>query len=129
LAPQLPISLFSGGNQQKVLIAKWLRCQPTVLLLEEPTQGVDVGAKEEIYKILREAARRGTAVVVSSSDDDELAKLCTRVLVLTRGLVAAEFHGAQIDPVALAESGMRPALAAEPMATKLIYSEGVEDRP
>lgn len=87
------LSTFSGGNQQKVVLAKWLRVGSRVLLLDEPTQGVDVGAKAVIYHHLVKAAAEGACVVVSSSDSDELASLCHRVLVLLDGRVAAELVG------------------------------------
>jgi ribose transport system ATP-binding protein len=78
---------FSGGNQQKILLAKWLQANPRVLLLIDPTQGVDVGARAEIHNILREAAAGGTAVIVSSSDEAELEELCSRVLIFRHGRV------------------------------------------
>jgi ribose transport system ATP-binding protein len=91
--PERPLGLFSGGNQQKVVLAKWLRDRPRVLLLDEPTQGVDVGAKEAVYGLLAQAADSGAGVLVSSSDDKELAQVCDRVLVLRDGAVALELQG------------------------------------
>ena len=83
--PERPLELFSGGNQQKVVLAKWLRNDPRVLLLDEPTQGVDVGAKAAIYALVHEAAARGAAVLMASSDTAELASVCDRVLVMCDG--------------------------------------------
>ncbi|MFZ0088281.1 MAG: sugar ABC transporter ATP-binding protein [Solirubrobacteraceae bacterium] len=91
------LGLFSGGNQQKVVLAKWLRNDPTLLLLDEPTQGVDVGAKAAIYELLARAAANGTGVLVSSSDTKELAMLCDRVLVLRDGELVAEIEGSQLS--------------------------------
>ncbi|MFL5846638.1 MAG: sugar ABC transporter ATP-binding protein [Solirubrobacteraceae bacterium] len=88
--PEALVHTLSGGNQQKVLLAKWLRLKPKALVLDEPTQGVDVGAKVEIYSAVERAAAGGVAVLVSSSDPEELALLCDRVLILRRGTVAAE---------------------------------------
>ena len=87
---------FSGGNQQKAVLARWLRTEPKVLLLDEPTQGVDVGAKGSIYRHVAEAAADGMAVLLTSSDAEELVHMCDRVLVLRGGTVAAELHGAEL---------------------------------
>jgi ribose transport system ATP-binding protein len=87
------LSTFSGGNQQKVVLAKWLRIGSRVLLLDEPTQGVDVGAKAVIYRHLVKAAADGACVVIASSDSDELAAICHRVLVLQDGQLASELVG------------------------------------
>ena len=84
------LQTFSGGNQQKVLVAKWLRCDPTTLLLDEPTQGVDVIARRELHEVILFAASRGAGVVVSSSDFEELEEICDRVLVLHEGQIAKE---------------------------------------
>lgn len=92
---------FSGGNQQKILLAKWLRLQPAVLLLDEPTQGVDVGAQSEIHSLLRAAADEGAAFVVASSDTHELAGLCDRVLIIKRGQIHQELSGSQLDESAI----------------------------
>lgn len=86
-------SELSGGNQQKVVIGRMLRCRPTVLLLDEPTAGVDAGAKSAVYAELRAAAAEGAVVVVSSSDTEELAELCDRVLVLSGGATSRELVG------------------------------------
>jgi len=92
-----PLSTFSGGNQQKVVLGKWLRVGSRVLLLDEPTQGVDVGAKAVIYHHLVQTARGGAGIVVASSDSDELASICHRVLILWNGRVAAELVGAAVS--------------------------------
>jgi ribose transport system ATP-binding protein len=93
LRPSMPnrrLDLFSGGNQQKVVIAKWLRMEPKALLLEEPTQGVDVGAKASIYELLQQAASEGAGVLLASADAKELTAVCDRVLVMRDGLIVAE---------------------------------------
>jgi ribose transport system ATP-binding protein len=93
---------LSGGNQQKVVMGKWLRLRPRVLLLDEPTQGVDVAAKAELHALVDQAAAEGAAVMVCSSDEHELERLCDRVVVLRRGRVVSEFHRPQISAARLA---------------------------
>ncbi len=97
-----PLRSLSGGNQQKVVLARWLRRRPRVLLLDEPTQGVDAGARAEIYELIYRAAARGTAALVASSDFEELARLCDRVLVLRKGKIVAAACGADLDADRLA---------------------------
>jgi ABC-type sugar transport system ATPase subunit len=89
-SPRVPVATLSGGNQQKVVLAKWLATSPRVLMLDEPTRGVDVGAKAEIYQLLFDAAEAGLGVLVSSSENQELLTLCDRILVMFRGRIAAE---------------------------------------
>jgi ribose transport system ATP-binding protein len=106
-AAERVMSTLSGGSQQKVVLTRWLRQGASALVLDDPTQGVDVGAKTEIYDLIDSAAGRGTAVVVISSDEDELARLCDRVLVLRGGVVVDELSGDALRPdrIALASSG------------------------
>ena len=85
---QQPIETLSGGNQQKVVIARWLRQRPKVLLLDEPTQGVDVGARAEIYQLIRKATARGTSVILVVSEPEELAHASDRVAVLRNGRIS-----------------------------------------
>jgi ribose transport system ATP-binding protein len=92
-----PLSTFSGGNQQKVLLARWLRLNPKVLLLDEPSQGVDIGAKLEVRRQIVAAARDGAAVVVCSSEVEELVTLCERVLVIRNGYVSDELVGSRVN--------------------------------
>ncbi|MGC8732257.1 MAG: sugar ABC transporter ATP-binding protein, partial [Halothiobacillaceae bacterium] len=91
-APHAHIEDLSGGNQQKVVLGRWIALGQPALILEEPTAGVDVGAKAEIYKVLREVAASGTAIVVVSTDFEEVANLCTRALVFARGRIVQELH-------------------------------------
>ncbi len=88
-----PVSSLSGGNAQKVVIGKWLLRSPRLLLLDDPTKGVDVGTKAEFYKLLARLCDQGTAILFYSSDDEELLGLCDRVLVLHDGIVRSELRG------------------------------------
>jgi ribose transport system ATP-binding protein len=81
---------LSGGNQQKAVLARWLRLQPRILLLDEPTQGVDVAARAELYTLVRRAAQAGTSILVVSTEFEELEHLCDRALVMQRGQITAE---------------------------------------
>jgi ABC-type sugar transport system ATPase subunit len=91
-SPGAAVSTLSGGNQQKVVLGKWLLTKPRLLMLDEPTRGVDVGAKAEIYRLLFDAAERGIAILVSSSENPELLTLCDRILVMYRGRIAASLR-------------------------------------
>ena len=105
--PTLPYDALSGGNQQKALLAKWLTTRPWLLLLDEPTQGVDVGARPEIRALIRAASAEGAAVLCASGDFGELASLCDRVLVLANGRVAGELEGSGVSEHGIAERAYR----------------------
>ena len=92
-----PIRLLSGGNQQKIVMGRAFLYDARILLVEQPTQGVDVGARADIYRALRARSDAGTAIVVTSSDAHELAGICDRVIVLSRGRVTRELHGAELE--------------------------------
>ena len=96
-----PVVRLSGGNQQKVLIAKWLGTNPSILLLDEPTRGVDVGAKAEIYRILLAQRDAGLSIVISSSEAPELLALCDRIIVMHAGRVAGMLHKHEADEAAI----------------------------
>lgn len=83
---------LSGGNQQKVVIAKWLLKKSTIMLFDEPTQGIDIGAKEEVYKIIKSVSEKGFGVIVASSELAELLQLCNRVVVMFNGQIVGEFQ-------------------------------------
>jgi ribose transport system ATP-binding protein len=107
------VRYLSGGNQQKVVLGKWLCLAPKVLLLDEPTRGIDVGAKEEIYKLMDELARRGVAILFASSEMEEVLGLADRVLVMHQGRLAGELSRAELNEesvmqLATGESGRLP---------------------
>ena len=111
--PSLPYEALSGGNQQKALLAKWFQTEPRLLLLDEPTQGVDVGARQQIYELIRTAAQeRGMHVLCASSDYEQLASLCDRVIVFGRGRVWRELVGAEVTKERIIEQ-CYAAMAAE----------------
>jgi ribose transport system ATP-binding protein len=86
-----PARTLSGGNQQKVVLGKWLMARPGVFLLDEPTRGIDVGAKQQVYRLIADLADEGAAVLVASSEIEELVGLCDRILVVRRGQIVARF--------------------------------------
>ena len=106
-ASEIPLGSLSGGNQQKALLAKWLRLEPEVLLLHDPTQGIDVGAKKEIFVQIENAAARGAGVLISSTEYEDLAHLCHRVLVFRDGEVSAELEGAGLSEQSIVEACYR----------------------
>jgi ribose transport system ATP-binding protein len=99
--PQVAVGKLSGGNQQKVLLARWLEIAPKVLILDEPTRGVDIYAKSEIYQLVHKLAEQGVAVVVISSELPEVIGICDRVLVMREGAITGELAGAAITQEAI----------------------------
>jgi rhamnose transport system ATP-binding protein len=107
-----PVGTLSGGNQQKVMLAKWLNTKPRLLIIDEPTRGIDVGAKAEVHQICRDLAAAGVAVMIISSDLPEVLSLADRVIVMREGRIVGEFDG----DAATDEAVMRLAVAAEAVA-------------
>jgi len=107
---------LSGGNQQKLVIGKWLMMAPRIILLNDPTRGIDVGTKQEIYALLRELAADGVAILFYSTDYDELVGCCDRVLVMYDGAIKRELAGAEITERALVSSALNIGGAAAPLA-------------
>jgi ribose transport system ATP-binding protein len=105
--PQATLGSLSGGNAQKVLMAKWLQTAPVLLMLDEPTQGVDVGARQQLFAAVDHAAGSGTAVMVASTDYEQLAQICDRVLVFARGRVVSVLEGTAISKDSIAEQCLR----------------------
>ena len=99
-----PITSLSGGNQQKCIIARWLRTRPRVLLLDDPTRGIDVGAKSEIYRVIDQLCRDGLGLIVTSSELPELITLCDRILVLCEGQLTGEFQRSEFSEQAIMEA-------------------------
>jgi ribose transport system ATP-binding protein len=97
---------LSGGNQQKLVIGKWLLMAPRIILLNDPTRGIDVGTKQEIYQLLRNLADEGAAILFYSTDYDELVGCCDRVLVMYDGAIRRELVGAEITERALVASAL-----------------------
>jgi rhamnose transport system ATP-binding protein len=108
-APAVPVSSLSGGNQQKISVARWLATKPSILILDEPTQGVDVGAKREIHELIRSLAERRLGVVLISSDLPELLSLSHRIGVMRAGRLISLLPG-KTDPHIVMEAAFRPDL-------------------
>ncbi|MEO0386625.1 MAG: ATP-binding cassette domain-containing protein, partial [Pseudomonadota bacterium] len=96
-----PVAALSGGNQQKVVLAKWLALRPRCLLLADPTRGIDVKTKTEVYAMLRKLADQGTAIILLSTDYEELVQLCDETYVFFDGRVQARLSGATLTPQAI----------------------------
>ena len=98
------VTNLSGGNQQKCILARWLLVEPKVLLLDEPTRGIDVGAKAEIYQLIRGLASHGRAIVMTSSELSELLAVADRIIVLCEGRIAADIPRAQASEEAIMQA-------------------------
>ena len=90
------IASLSGGNQQKVILGRWLLTEPRLLMLDEPTRGIDVGAKYEIYKLITELAEKGKGIIIVSSEMAELIGICDRIIVMSGGQVAGELLRSEV---------------------------------
>ena len=98
---------LSGGNQQKVVIAKWLMSRPSIFIMDEPTRGVDVGAKHEIYTIINDLAAQGGSILFISSELDELIAMCDRIAVMSQGEIVAEYAQDAFDKEQILRSAFR----------------------
>jgi ribose transport system ATP-binding protein len=101
------LSSLSGGNQQKVLVAKWFETNPKLLMLHEPTHGVDVGARAQIFQRLQDAANSGVGVIVASADYEDLPHICNRVIVFRGGKAVSELYGATLTHERVVEQCFR----------------------
>ena len=110
--PEDPVSTLSGGNQQKVVIAKWLMVSPDLILLNDPTRGIDVGTKQELYRLMRALADEGKAILFYSTDYAELIGCCDRVSVMYDGAVLAELEGAALTEEAIVAASLNLGTAA-----------------
>ena len=105
--PMRLLGALSGGNQQKALLAKWFQTAPRLILLDEPTQGVDVGARAQVFEAIEGVARSGAAVLCASSDYEQLTAICDRVLVFSRGAVTEDLAADKINKSAIAQACYR----------------------
>ena len=113
-----PVAALSGGNQQKVVIGKWLMTKPRIILLNDPTRGIDVGTKQELYQLLRRLADAGAAILFYSTDYDELIGCCDRVLVFYNGAIVRTLAGAELNERNLISSALNlPASDAAAQST------------
>ena len=111
LDPDKPIRLFSGGNQQKIIIARWLLAGSEILLLDEPTRGIDIAAKQEIYRVIRDLAIAGKSIIVVSSELPEILNVSDRVLVMRAGRIVAELERHELSEDAIMQHAAREAAA------------------
>lgn len=110
---RMEVGKLSGGNQQKVALAKWMLLNPQLLLLDEPTRGVDVGAKREVYELMNQWTARGIAIILITSEMSELLAMSDRILVMHRGRITAEFSGSRATPQAIVNAAMAPPVEKE----------------
>ncbi|BER91495.1 MAG: simple sugar transport system ATP-binding protein [Candidatus Atribacteria bacterium] len=113
-SPDLPVQSLSGGNQQRVVLAKWLATMPKLLILNGPTVGVDIGSKSDIHQIIRSLAQQGMGVIIISDDIPEVVQNCNRILLMKRGRIVEEFSGEQVTE--------------EELTQKMIGEEGLETK-
>jgi ribose transport system ATP-binding protein len=116
-APSDAVSTLSGGNQQKVVIAKWLMTEPRIILLNDPTRGIDVGTKQELYRLMRELADQGAAILFYSTDYDELIGCCDRVAIMYDGRIVRELEGVELTETNIIESALNIDAAGSAHAT------------
>jgi ribose transport system ATP-binding protein len=109
-----PVSALSGGNQQKVVLAKWLMTEPRIILLNDPTRGIDVGTKQELYRLMRELADQGAAILFYSTDYEELIGCCDRVAIMYDGRIVRELEGDALNETNIIASSLNIDEAAEP---------------
>ena len=114
---EMPVGRLSGGNQQKVVIGRWLLRAPKILILDEPTRGVDIGARAEIHRLIRKLAQDGVAVLAISSEPDELPDLCDRALVMAEGRIVAELDGKALTRSAIVQASYAHAAAPDVRST------------
>jgi ribose transport system ATP-binding protein len=107
-----PVKTLSGGNQQKVVLAKWLLNEPKVFILDEPTRGIDVGAKYEVYRLIQELAARGTGVLLISSEVEELLGMCDRILVMRSGAIRDTIEPHEFDRERILRSAIHDGVLA-----------------
>lgn len=113
---QQPVKALSGGNQQKVVIAKWLLSRPSIFIMDEPTRGIDVGAKYEIYSIIDQLAANGSGVLIISSELEELTGMCDRILVMSQGEVVGEFDRAAFNRERILSAAFREHNPEQPVS-------------
>ncbi|MGA7810941.1 sugar ABC transporter ATP-binding protein [Bradyrhizobium sp.] len=111
-APDDAVATLSGGNQQKVVIAKWLMTEPRIILLNDPTRGIDVGTKQELYRLMRELADQGAAILFYSTDYDELIGCCDRVAIMYDGRIVRELEGSELTETNIVASALNVDAAA-----------------
>jgi ribose transport system ATP-binding protein len=120
---------LSGGNQQKAVLGKWIQTNPQVLLLHEPTQGVDVGARKGIFQLVRDATKAGRGVLIASGENEDLGHLCDRVLIFRDGRVVKELRGLAVSAERIVEESYRTGERDTAGSHETTPSPTITDRP
>jgi ribose transport system ATP-binding protein len=127
--PGRKVSTLSGGNQQKAVLGKWIQTNPQVLLLHEPTQGVDVGARKGIFQLVRDATKAGRGVLIASGENEDLGHLCDRVLIFRDGRVVKELRGLAVSAERIVEESYRTGERDTAGSHETTPSPTITDRP
>lgn len=122
-----PVSSLSGGNQQKTIVARWLMNEPKVLFMDEPTHGIDIGAKNEIYKIIDDLAKEGVAVILLSSEMPEILSLADRIMVMHHGYKRGELMNDEADQVKILSYTLEDAVTQDELDDRKRSAEEYEE--
>jgi ribose transport system ATP-binding protein len=122
-----PVATLSGGNQQKVVVGRWLLTDPRIVLMDDPTKGIDVGAKDELYAVMRSLTADGVSILFNSSDNQELLALSDRILVLYEGRIVDELSGDRLTEDQLLTASMRVGAGADARSGAAARPTGSED--
>ena len=121
------IRTFSGGNQQKVVIARWLLGAADIFLFDEPTQGIDVGAREQVYEVIRDLAAEGAGIIIVSSEAEEVARLCSKVHFMRDGAIAKTLSGNEVTESAVSRAIVEEEVEVDASEELRFRGPGIDD--